>query len=107
MNDLNEHKYTRDIYNRTAVYILLPPVNVRTKWILCTVQPVLNRSWIERGPVFSGKLSQAGNFSLSLKVCTKRSLPATENIFGPSGSLIGRFYLLTYLLHGAESFFRN
>jgi len=33
---LNEHKQKRDIYIRTAVYILLPPVNVRTKWILFT-----------------------------------------------------------------------
>jgi hypothetical protein len=95
INVLNEHKRTRDIYIRTAVYILLPPVNVRTKWICCTVQPVLNGIRIEQSPVLSGKLFQAGNFNLSSNVYIKRNLPATEKISGPLASLIGRVYLLT------------
>jgi len=45
---LNEHKHIRDIYIRTAVYILLPPLNVRAKWILCTVQPVLTEAGYNR-----------------------------------------------------------
>jgi hypothetical protein len=39
------------------------------------VQPVLNGSCIEQGPVFNGKLSQAGNISLSSNAFIKRNLP--------------------------------
>ena len=61
------------------------PTNVINK---NTVKPVLNGTWIEQNPAFTGKISPSQD-SLTSNTCTKWKLPATEKHLVPCSGVTG------------------